>query len=322
MEDQHAFPPPSSVLRRLLYGRLSSGPLALWRDRRGRVSVLRIAVLITLVFPLGLALATAWSVGLGARPVNDLIHRAGYWALMFLLLSLAITTLRRVARFGALVDVRRMIGVGAFCYAVAHLGLFVVDQKLDLLKVATEIVSRVYLTIGFAVFCGLMALAATSTDGMVRRLGGLRWRRLHQIIYVLALFALVHFFQQTKADVTVPTLFAGLFAWLMVYRIVAALRRERTELPAWALLAVTIVVAGLTFLGEAVGIGIAYHVSPLTVLEGAFDFDLAIRPGWYVLAAGLVVVAVDLVRSRWRRLSEMLRARRSGALVVGRATET
>src|SRR6202166_650160 len=108
MENQRAFL-PSSVVRRL-----SSGSLALWRDRRGRVSALRIVTLVALVFPLGLALATAWSVGLGARPLNDLIHRAGYWALMFLLLSLAITPLRRVARFGALIDVRRMIGVGAF----------------------------------------------------------------------------------------------------------------------------------------------------------------------------------------------------------------
>jgi sulfoxide reductase heme-binding subunit YedZ len=299
---------------------MTSSP-KLWRDRRGRVSALRIVTLIALVFPLGLALATAWSVGLGARPVNDLIHRAGYWALMFLLLSLAITPLRRVARFGALIDVRRMIGVGAFCYALAHLSLYVIDQKFDLLKVAGEIVSRVYLTIGFAVFCGLLALAVTSTDGMVRRLGGLRWRRLHQIIYVLALFALVHFFQQTKADVTVPTLFAGLFAWLMLYRVVVALRRGQTELPAWALLALTFAVAGLTFLGEAVGIGLAYHVSPLMVLASAFDFDLAIRPGWYVFAAGLVVVALDLVRSRWRPLRERVRTGRSGAMAVRRTNE-
>lgn len=295
--------------------------LKLWRDRRGRVSVLRIVTLIALVFPLGLALTTAWTVGLGARPVNDLIHRAGYWALMFLLLSLAITPLRRVARFGALIDVRRMIGVGAFCYAVAHLSLYVIDQKFDLLKVATEIASRVYLTIGFTVFCGLLALAVTSTDGMVRRLGGMRWRRLHQVIYVLALLALVHFFQQTKADVTVPTLFAGLFAWLMLYRVVAALRRGPAELPAWALLTLTLAVAGLTFFGEAIGIGLAYHVSPLMVLASAFDFDLAIRPGWYVFAAGLVVVALDLVRSRWRPLRERVRTGRSGAMAVGQATE-
>src|SRR5580704_11055032 len=235
MQEHSAFSYPISVVRRL-----SFGSLVLWRDRRGRLSLLRIVTLIALLFPLGLAVATAWSVGLGARPLNDLIHRAGYWALMFLLLSLAVTPLRRVGRFGALIDVRRMIGVGAFCYAAAHLGLFVADQKFDLLKVAGEIASRVYLTIGFTVFCGLLALAVTSTDGMVRRLGGMRWRRLHQIIYVLALFALVHFFQQTKADVTVPTLFAGLFAWLMVYRIVAAVRRERAELPAWLLLALTV----------------------------------------------------------------------------------
>jgi sulfoxide reductase heme-binding subunit YedZ len=313
MQEHSAFSYPISIVRRL-----SFGSLVLWRDRRGRLSLLRIVTLIALLFPLGLAVATAWSVGLGARPLNDLIHRAGYWALMFLLLSLAVTPLRRVGRFGALVDVRRMIGVGAFCYALAHLSLYVVDQSFDVVKVATEIASRVYLTIGFTVFCGLTALAVTSTDGMVRRLGGKRWRRLHQIIYVLALLALVHFFQQTKADVTVPTLFAGLFGWLMVYRAAAALWFDKAELPTWALLLLTIVASGLTFLGEAVGIGIAYHVSPLTILDGAFDFEFAIRPGWYVLAAGLVVVALDLVRSRWRLRTP--RSGRSGVLPTEQAT--
>jgi sulfoxide reductase heme-binding subunit YedZ len=277
----------------------------LWRDSRGRLSALRIATLALLLWPVGLALV-AWQteIRFEARPVNDLIHRAGFWMLMFLLLSLAITPLRRIARYGQLVDVRRMIGVGAFCYGVAHLTLYALDQMFDLLHVANEIAVRVYLTIGFTALLGLAVLAATSTDGMARALGGLRWRRLHRLVYVIAVLALVHFFQQTKLDVTVPTLVTGLFIWLMGYRLIAWRWKRPGELPTWLLLALSVAAAAVTFAGEAIGIAIAFNVSPLAVLQTAFDFDLdnldMVRPGWYVLAAGLGVVVIDLVCARWR----------------------
>jgi methionine sulfoxide reductase heme-binding subunit len=277
----------------------------LWRDSRGRLSALRIATLALLLWPVGLALV-AWQteIRFEARPVNDLIHRAGFWMLMFLLLSLAVTPLRRIARYGQLVDVRRMIGVGAFCYGVAHLTLYALDQMFDLLHVANEIAVRVYLTIGFTALLGLAVLAATSTDGMARALGGLRWRRLHRLVYVIAVLALVHFFQQTKLDVTVPTLVTGLFIWLIGYRLIAWRWKRPGELPTWLLLALSVAAAALTFAGEAIGIAIAFNVSPLAVLQTAFDFDLdnldMVRPGWYVLSAGLGVVVIDLVCARWR----------------------
>jgi sulfoxide reductase heme-binding subunit YedZ len=272
----------------------------IWRDRRGRVSVLRITALIFLMLPVGLA-AYAWmTVGFGARPLNDVIHRTGYWALLFLLSSLAITPLRRVSHFGPLIDVRRMIGVGAFVYAGAHICLYVADQSYNLLKVASEIALRLYLTIGFIALLGLAILAATSTDTMVRRLGGEGWRRLHQITYLVALLALIHFFQQTKADIAVPVFTAGLFGWLMTYRVLNNALRGKAGLSTAGLMALAIIAAGLTFLGEAAGIAIAYHAPPLAVLATAFDFELEIRPGWYVLGAGLVVVALDLASRLWR----------------------
>jgi sulfoxide reductase heme-binding subunit YedZ len=277
--------------------------LALWRDRRGRVSALRIVTLLLLLMPIALAVTAAFSdQGFGARPLNELIHRAGYWTLMFLLLALAVTPLTRIARFGALMDVRRMIGVGAFCYGAVHISLYIADQMFDFVKVASEIVLRLYLTIGFTALVGLAVLAATSTDGMVRRLGGRRWLRLHQIVYALALLALIHFFQQTKADVWVPTFFAGLFTWLMGYRLLIWRWQPNGQLSTWSLLALSVTVSALTFAGEAIGIGIAYGVSPLRVLDMAWDFDFdIISPGWLVLGAGLCVVALDLVRSRWRK---------------------
>ena len=267
---------------------------------------MRIVSLLFLFLPLFIATYDYQFAGfVSPRPVNDVIHRTGYWALIFLLTSLAITPLRRIGRFGQLLDVRRMIGVGAFVYAVVHIFLYVVDQKYDLVKVASEIVLRLYLTIGFIGLLGLLALAITSTNGMVRRLGGMRWARLHQIVYVIGLLALIHFFQQTKADIWVPTFVAGLFTWLLGYRLLIKFKKARGELSPWMLLALAIVVAALVFVVEAIGIAIVFKASPWMVLKDSFDIDFemldTLRPGWDVLAAGLLVVIVDVVRARFAK---------------------
>jgi sulfoxide reductase heme-binding subunit YedZ len=127
--------------------------------------------------------------------------------------------------------------------------------------------------------------------------------------------ALIHFFQQTKADVSVPTFVAGLFGWMIGYRLLIRFKTTRGELPAWKLLALSVAIAALTFAAEAIGIGLVFNVSPLRVLGTAFDFDdlSSIRPGWLVLGAGLIVVAVDLVRARFGSR----RGRASTAAVAG-----
>lgn len=270
----------------------------IWRDRRGRLSPLRIAALVLLLLPLAKAFVDAGAIANGARPLNDLIHRAGFWALVFLGVTLAVTPFRRIVRYGALIDVRRMLGVGTFIYVAAHLVLYFADQRFDVAKIVHELTHRVYLIVGGIAWLGLAVLAATSTDGMVRRLGGQRWRRLHQAIYAIALLALIHYFQQTKADISVPTFVAGLLTWLIGYRLLAWWQGGG-ELSTLRLLALSVAVSILTFAGEAIGIGITFGVSPLRVLETAFDFEAGIRPGWQVLAAGLAVVAIDFLRARW-----------------------
>jgi sulfoxide reductase heme-binding subunit YedZ len=287
-----------------------------WRDTAGQLSWLRIAALAFLFVPLAIA-TYDFNFNLeavGARPLNNVIHRTGFWTLILLMSSLAITPLRRIARFNQLVDVRRMIGVGAFIYAACHISLYVADQMFDLWKVASEIVLRLYLTIGFTALLGLAALAITSTDGMVRRMGGKRWQRLHNIIYGVGLLALIHYFQQTKADESVPTFVAAVFAWMIGYRLLIKLRKTRDEPPAWMLLALSVAVSALTFIGEAIGLSIVFHAPLMRVLQSAFDIDFSdlssLRPGWLVLGAGLIVVAVDVVRARFgtrRRARPMAR---------------
>jgi sulfoxide reductase heme-binding subunit YedZ len=145
---------------------------------------------------------------------------------------------------------------------------------------------------------------------MVRRIGGKKWQSLHNIIYGIGLLALIHYFQQTKADVSVPTFVAGLFTWMIGYRLLLKFRKTRDEPPAWMLLALSAVVAALVFIAESVGIGLVFNVSPFRVLGTAFDFDdlSSIRPGWLVLGVGLFVVAVDLARARFGRRRAPARA--------------
>ena len=146
-------------------------PLKVWRDPSDRISALRIVTLMCLFAPLGKMIYESDAIRLDARPITELIHRTGDWALIFLVVALAVRPLSRILRYNQLLDVRRMIGVGAFAYAAAHFTLYVVDQMFDWREIASEIVHRNRLTLSFVALLGLTALTATSTNGMVRRLG-------------------------------------------------------------------------------------------------------------------------------------------------------
>src|SRR5258707_5589105 len=275
-------------------------PLKVWRDPSGRISALRIVTLMCLFAPLSQAIYDSDAIRLDARPVTDLIHRTGDWALILLLSALAVRPLSRILRFNQLPDVRRMIGVGAFAYAAAHLTLYIFDLKFDWREIASEIVHRNRLTLGFVALLGLTALAATSTNGMVRRLGSKRWQRLHQAIYLIGLLVLIHYFLRFKLIESTPTFAAGLFGWLIGYRLLAWWRKTGNDLPTWMLLALSGMTAALTFIAEAIALGIQANVSPLRVLQSAFDLDV-IRPGWLVLGAGLIVVVLDFVCARFAK---------------------
>ncbi len=156
---------------------------------------------------------------LGARPVTEAIHQAGDWALRFLLITLAITPAQRILNYPRIILARRTLGVAAAGYAVLHLSLYVLDQHFDLFKVASEIVLRIYLLIGALALIGLIALAATSTDAAISRLGSQRWNALHRLVYGIALIGTVHFFIQSKLDLYEPVLMAGFLIWLLAYRV-------------------------------------------------------------------------------------------------------
>ena len=267
-----------------------------WKDHAGRASPLKLAVFIALFAPalwVAVAFALDW---LGPRPLNEAIHQLGLWALRLIFIALAITPLRHILQWSQLLTVRRMIGVAAFAYAVGHLGLYGADEAFDLAKVATEIALRIYLTIGFAALIGLAALAATSTDGMIRRLGARRWQRLHRLVYAIALLAVVHYCMQSKLDLWQPTIMAGLFAWLILYRALGRPVGARTRLSLVGVAALGVAVAVLTASGEAAYFWIAYSADPMLVIAANGSLDTGLRPAVVVLALTEAVAAAGALR--------------------------
>jgi sulfoxide reductase heme-binding subunit YedZ len=264
-----------------------------WRDHGGRVSPFKAAVCAALFLPAAWVLAAYWLGLLAPRPLNAAIHEIGLWTIRLLFLTLAITPLRQALDWPRLVLVRRMVGVASFGYAAFHLTLYAADQAFDLAKVASEIALRIYLTIGFAALVGLTALAATSTDGMVRRLGGRRWRRLHRLAYAIAALAVIHHFMQSKADVVEPLVMAGLYLWLMGYRAIAA--RRRPSLVALTLLGAA--AALLTALGEALYYFAKVGAPVDRVLAANLSLATGTRPSWVVAGIAAAVVAAALARA-------------------------
>ncbi len=172
-------------------------------------------VLEPVVFTLALAPAALMvfdgSVGaFGPNPVEEVTHRTGIAAIVLLVMTLAITPLRKVLRVGALVKFRRMLGLFAFFYASLHVMTYAVDQTylsglgLSPAAIVEDVLDRPYITMGFVAFLLLVPLAVTSTRGWVRRMGGKRWQLLHRLVYVAAVAASVHFLWLVKADVTRP----------------------------------------------------------------------------------------------------------------------
>ncbi len=163
--------------------------------------------------------------GLGANPIEALVRGLGDWALRFLVLALAVTPLRRLAGWPRLAAYRRMVGLWAFAYAALHVASYVVlDQFFDWANIGQEILKHKFITAGMAALTLLVPLAATSTGGMIRRLGGRRWRGLHRLVYIAAPLAAIHYAWMVKADIRQPLAYAAMIAVLLGYRVAAALR--------------------------------------------------------------------------------------------------
>lgn len=184
--------------------------------------VLKPLVFAACAAPAVLMVLAAFGAGpmdLGADPVRRLIHACGITALNLLLVTLAVTPVRELTGWQDLQRLRRMLGLFAFFYALAHFAVYaVLDQNLALAAIGADIIKRPYITIGMLALLLLVPLAVTSTRGMMRRLGR-RWTRLHRLVYVIAALGLWHFWWQVKLDIREPLLYVAVFAVLMGWRL-------------------------------------------------------------------------------------------------------
>lgn len=191
--------------------------------RRRRSFPWKPLVFVLCLVPLALLAYDAFAGQLGANPIEKVTRTLGDWALRFLLIGLAVTPLRRLSGWNAPARFRRMLGLYAFFYACLHLLSYVVlDQFFAWADIVKDIVKRPYITVGMLTFLLLVPLAVTSTDAMVRRLGGRRWRLLHRLVYAAAAGGVLHFVMLVKADLREPLLYAAILAALLGYRLLTA----------------------------------------------------------------------------------------------------
>jgi sulfoxide reductase heme-binding subunit YedZ len=186
------------------------------------------AVWIICLIPAGILAWHAYTGGLGANPIEFITLHTGFWTLVFLMITLAVTPVRRVTGWNRIIQFRRLIGLFAFFYATLHFLTYVtLDLFFDFGAIAADIVKRPYITVGFTAFLLLIPLAVTSTKGSIRRLGR-NWLRLHRLAYVSATLAVLHFYwkKSAKSDIAEPLIFAAILASLLLFRVIYVLRKR------------------------------------------------------------------------------------------------
>jgi sulfoxide reductase heme-binding subunit YedZ len=218
---------------------VSSGQIIRW--------VLKPIVFLAALIPFATLVWSGYHGTLGADPLADITHATGDWTLRFLCFTLVMTPLRRVTGWNAVIRFRRMLGLFAFFYGTLHFLIFIIADRLASLgfpspaswqtyqmlaaSIWEEIYKRPYITVGFTAWVCMVALAATSTAGSVRRLGGRQWQRLHRLVYVAAVAGVVHYWWSVKADISHPRNYAVIVGVLLAFRL-AYWARQRALAPA------------------------------------------------------------------------------------------
>ena len=192
--------------------------------------VVKPALFIVCLIPLALITWDAFTNQLGANPIEKIMRRTGDWTLRFLLITLTITPARQLLNLPWLIKLRRMLGLFAFFYALLHFTNYIwLDQYFDVDEIIKDVIKRKYITIGFACFLMLIPLAITSTNNMVKRLGGKRWQKLHKSVYAIAIGGVIHYLWLVKKDLSEPLLYAALLAILLGYRIWQHQRKKSSQ---------------------------------------------------------------------------------------------
>jgi sulfoxide reductase heme-binding subunit YedZ len=195
----------------------------------------KIAIFLAALIPLARLVWKAFHDGLGANPIEFITHSTGDWTLILVLTTLSITPLRRITRQYWLIGVRRMVGLFAFFYGTLHFLTYIwLDKFFDIHAMSKDIVKRPFITVGFSAFVLMIPLALTSTAWSIRRLGGKNWQRLHRLIYLTGILAVVHYTWLVKADRRKPLEYGVVLGILLAYRVgvwVSEKASERRQQP-------------------------------------------------------------------------------------------
>ncbi len=191
-----------------------------------KTKLLKVIVFLAALIPLARLGWKAYRDMLGANPIEVITHSTGDWTLIFLLLTLSITPLRRLSGLHWLIRFRRMLGLFAFFYGGLHFTTYIwLDKFFDLHEMLADVAKRKFITVGFTAFILMIPLALTSTQGMIRRLGK-RWTMLHRLIYISAIAGVIHYWWLVKADVRKPAYYAAVLAVLLGYRFIETQRKK------------------------------------------------------------------------------------------------
>jgi len=178
-------------------------------------------VFLACLVPMGLLVRKGIESRLGANPIEVITHSTGDWTLIFLCITLAITPVRRALGLPWLIRYRRMTGLFAFFHGSLHFLTYIwLDQFFDYHGIVKDVAKRPFITAGFTAFVLLVPLAATSTAGMIGRLGGRRWQMLHRLVYASAVVGVIHYLWLVKADKHLPLRYAAIVAFLLACRVV------------------------------------------------------------------------------------------------------
>jgi sulfoxide reductase heme-binding subunit YedZ len=189
------------------------------RWTKASVFLLCLTPFLLLLWPFWKLITTGIAPELGANPVEFITHDTGNWTLRLVLITLAVTPLRKIFNQPKLVRYRRMLGLFAFFYVCLHfMTWFILDKSFSLPDMWADVLKRRFITVGMLGFAMLLPLAITSTAGWVRRLGFARWQRLHRLIYLIALAGVIHYYWLVKSDVRLPLMYGAILALLLLYR--------------------------------------------------------------------------------------------------------
>ncbi len=182
--------------------------------------VIKGALFFACLIPLGRLVWFGINNQLGTNPIERITHSTGEWTLIFLMLTLCITPLRQLSGWSWLIKLRRMVGLYVFFYACLHFITYIwLDQFFDVAAIVKDVIKRPFITVGFAAFILLIPLAITSTNAMLKKLGGKHWQSLHRLIYLIAILGVLHFWWLVKKDITEPLIYAVILASLLGYRV-------------------------------------------------------------------------------------------------------